>query len=138
MTAIKTNDLQDYSLTKDDLNYFKNLWPNMAKAWNNGDREPYIIAHKDSIYMVPHSQTLSDPDEIRSFVEGFPENKSQFFDFDIRGNQKLVAVSAKFVLHDMDNKLMDQGKFIALFEKAATEKWSMTHAIWNSDLPVAN
>lgn len=138
MTTMKTKDLQDYSLTEADLDHFKNLWPNMAKAWNNGDREPYIKAHENSIYMVPHSQTLSNSADIRSFVEGFPELKTEFFDFDIRGNQELVAVSAKFSLHDMDDIFMDKGKFIALFEKTTSGKWNMTHAIWNSDLPVAD
>jgi len=138
MNTNKTKEQQDYSLTKADLDYFKNFWPNMALAWNNGDREPYIIGHENSIYMVPHNQTLSNSADIRSFVEGFPEVKAEFFEFDIMGNQELVAVSAKFLLRDMNNELMDKGKFIALFDKTVSGNWNMTHAIWNSDLPVAN
>ena len=138
MNTEKIKVLQDYSLTEADLEYFKKLWPNMAMAWKNGDREPYIKAHENSIYMVPHSQTLSNSADIRSFVEGFPEHKPEFFDFDIRGNQEFVAVSAKFLLNDMDNEFMDKGKFIALFEKTSLGNWNMTHAIWNSDLPLEN
>ena len=37
----------------------------------------------------------------------------------------------------MDGELMDKGKFLDLFEKTGSGEWDMTHAIWNSDLPVA-
>ena len=48
MNTSETKAHQDYSLTKADLDYFKNFWPNIAKAWNNGDRAPYIKGHENA------------------------------------------------------------------------------------------
>ena len=126
----------DYSLSDADLEYFENFWPKIEEAWNAGEREPYIIGHENSNYMVPHSQTLSSPSDIRSFVEEFPDCTTQYSDFEIRGNQGLVAVSAKFAVNNMEGRQMDKGKFVALFERAGSGDWEMTHAIWNSDLPM--
>lgn len=128
---------QDFSLTEIDKDYFENFWPNIEKAWNEGDREPYIRGHENAMYMVPNGKTLSTPSDIRAFVESFPEGKANFSNFDIRGNQGLVGVKGDFQASNPDGTILDKGKFLALFEKNTTGKWEMTHAIWNSDLPIA-
>ncbi|NNE76820.1 MAG: hypothetical protein HKN31_07075 [Pricia sp.] len=127
----------DYSLTDADKEYFENFWPNIANAWNNGDREPYIKGHENSIYMVPNSETLSDQIDIRSFIEEFPDCIMNYSDFDIRGNQGLVGVRGNYSLNDMNDEFIDKGKFLVLFDKTETGDWCLTHGIWNSDLPVA-
>ena len=126
----------DYSLTDTDKEYFENLWPNIAHAWNNGDKEPYIKAHENSIYMVPNSLALSKPADIRSFVEGFPDCIMKYSDINIIGNQGLVGVKGNYLLKLMNGEFMDKGKFIGLFDRTGSVDWILTHAIWNSDLPV--
>ena len=126
----------DNSLTAPDQAYFENFLPNIAKAWNAGDREPYIQGHEHSVYMVPHAQTLSNPTEIRAFVEGFPECTTEYSDLEIMGNQELVAVQGKFLVNQLDGSLLDKGKFVGLFTKSDGGEWQLSHAIWNSDLPL--
>ena len=125
------------SLSKSDLEFFENFWPNIEEAWNNGNREPYIAGHENSTLMVPHGETLSSPASIRSFTESLPECTVHFFGFDIMGNQGLVAVRADFSLEEPNGALMDKGKFVALFAMNSPGTWELTHAIWNSDLPAA-
>jgi len=38
----------------------------------------------------------------------------------------------------MNGEFMDKGKFIALFDRTGSVDRILTHAIWNSDVPVAD
>lgn len=133
---MKTINAQENTLTEADISYFQNKWPKMQEAWNMGDREPYIAAHKTSNYMIPFGETLTGAADIRSYVESFPEGRVDFSGFDIMGNQGLVAVRGDFAYNLPNGDLMDKGKFIGLFQKNAAGDWEMTHALWNSDLPL--
>lgn len=133
---MKPFNLQENGLTETDVTYFQNQWPKIQEAWNNGDREPYIAAHATSNYMVPHGETLTGAADIRSYVEAFPEGRVDFSGFDIMGNQALVAVKGDFAYNYPSGELMDKGKFIGLFQKDVSGNWEMTHALWNSDLPL--
>lgn len=133
---MKTINAQENALTEADVAYFQNHWPEMQEAWNKGDREPYIAAHETSNYMIPNGETLTGAADIRSYVEDFPEGRVDFSGFDIMGNQELVALRGDFAYNLPNGDLMDKGKFIGLFRKDAAGGWVMTHAIWNSDLPL--
>jgi len=124
----------DYSLADAEIEYFEDLLPQVGEAWNSGDREPYIKLNENAIYMVPHSKTLSNPSDIRAFAEGFPECKTIYSDFDVRGNDGIVSLRGRFLITDMEDNMMDNGKFLALFERNDTNEWQLTQTIWNSDL----
>jgi hypothetical protein len=119
-----------------DKTYFTDLFNSIASAWNQGDREPYITKHVNCVYMVPNGETLSDPNSIRQFVEDFPEVSLQFEIVDAWGGGGRAGIHGKYNILNPDGSLMDKGKFIGAFEENPDEKWKMTHAIWNSDLPL--
>ena len=124
------------TLSQEDKTYFTDLFNNISSAWNQGDREPYIAKHIDCVYMVPHSETLTESDSIRQFIEDFPEVTLQFQIVDVWGNYSYAGLHGKYSIMNPDGSLMDKGKFIGAFEENPDEKWKMTHAIWNSDLPL--
>lgn len=126
------------SSTLSDVNktYFTDLFNNIASAWNQGDREPYIAKHANCVFMVPNSETLTEPDSIRQFVEGFPEVNLQFQIVDVWGSRSHAGIQGKYNILNPDGSLMDKGKFIGAFEENPDEQWKMTHAIWNSDFPL--
>jgi hypothetical protein len=126
----------DNSLTETDIEYFENFLPEIAKAWNEGDREPYIQGSINAAYMLPNGETLNSENDIRSFVDGFPECTTEYSDFEIIGNQGLVSLRGKFLINDMEGGIIDKGKFITLYQKSENGKWEQSHAIWNSDLPL--
>ena len=119
-----------------DKSYFTDLFNDIASAWNQGDREPYIINHVHCVYMVPHGETLNDPDAIRQYVEEFPDVNLQFEIVDAWGGDGRAGVHGKYRIYNPDESLMDKGKFLGAYEENAIEKWKLTHAIWNSDLPI--
>ena len=119
-----------------DKTYFADLFNDISAAWNQGDREPYIVKHVNCTYMVPHSETLADPASIRQFVEGFPEVTLEFQIVDAWGGNSYAGIHGKYNILNPDGSLMDKGKFIGAFVEDPDEEWKMTHAIWNSDLPL--
>ena len=118
-----------------DKTYFVDLFNDIANAWNQGDREPYITKHLNCVYMVPNSETLSDPNSIRQFVEEFPDVRLQFEIVNAWGSGSHISTHGKYNILGQDGSLMDKGKFIGTYEESSDEQWKLTHAIWNSDLP---
>jgi hypothetical protein len=117
--------------------YFTDLFTDIANAWNQGDREPYITKHVNSVYMVPNNATLDNPDSIRQFIDDFPDVNLQFDIIDVWGSQSHAGIHGRYNIFNPDGSLMDKGKFMGAFKEDSDEQWKMTHAIWNSDLPLS-
>ena len=124
------------TLSEQNKAYFTDLFNNISNAWNQGDREPYIVKHCHSVFMVPHSETLIGADSIRKFVEDFPDVNLEFQIVDVWGNFNYASIHGKYNIMNPDGSLLDKGKFMGAFKENPDEKWKMTHAIWNSDLPL--
>ena len=124
------------TLAEVDKTYFTDLFNSIANAWNQGDREPYITKHANCIFMVPNIEALTKPDTIRDFVENFPEVGLQLEVVNAWGSSSYVGTHGKYKILNPDGSLMDKGKFMGAFEENPDEQWKMTHAIWNSDLPL--
>ena len=116
---------------------FLDMFAAIDDQWNAGDRSAYLANYgADSVYMPPNQSTITGYEGIEKFVTEFPEVKLEHGLVDLWGHDNDATVHGTFKIRDMNDNLMDQGKFLAHYEKDHAGQWISTHAIWNSDLPV--
>ena len=116
---------------------FQKVFNDIASSWNTGDRIPYVNAHGDQcIYMLPHGELLIGRKAINDFVLSFPEVIQEYSIVEVFGHPDLSVVRGSFILKSLEGELMDKGKFLTVCKLGNMGEWTITHAIWNSDLPL--
>ena len=111
------------------------LYDKIAKTWNAGDRSYYLEVHQNCTFMAPNAEALTSREDIQAFVDAFPPGTAQFTVDQISGNTGLAVVQGKYAVDNPDGSVLDQGKFIGVYEMTASGEFEMTHAIWNTSLP---
>jgi len=123
-------------LTNQDREFLQNVYANIGKSWNEGNRNPYLDRYIDNtVYMVPNQELLSDKTTIEKFVNAFPKLNAEFKTIEIWGSSTNANVRGVFSATDPQGSLFDKGKFLSLWQKDGEGNWKITHDIWNSDLP---
>ena len=116
---------------------FQKIFDDIANSWNAGDRNPYINVHSDQcVYMLPHGELLNGNEAINNFVLSFPEVIQEYTIVEVFGHTDLAVVRGSFNLKSMNGELMDKGKFLTVCKLDTKAEWTITHGIWNSDLPI--
>ena len=129
--------MSDQTLTQPTTAYFTDLYNHIADSWNQGDRGPYVqTMAANCVYMVPNGDTLIGTDAIQEFVNVFPDVTSAYEVVNVWGTPEVTNLHGKWSAVNPDGSLLDKGKFIAIFSKDSQGTYKITHAIWNSDLPL--
>lgn len=124
-------------LTELDKQYIADLTNDVQDGWNRGDRESYVNRFsKDALYMPPNMETVVGKDDIRNFVNSFPQIKLHYEVAEIMGSASYAYVRGAFEVTDSTDALVDKGKFLSVWKKFPDEKWLLTHDIFSSDLPL--
>jgi len=124
-------------LTDKDKEFFQKVTVNAYESFSKGDRAPYINRYSaDAIYMAPNMETMKGKDAIKEYVNSYPPLHVEFPIVEILGTANHANVRGTYVINDTTGKLMDKGKYLSVFQKDANGNWSITHEIFNSDMPV--
>ena len=133
------DSLSTPGLTDQDRNYIQNVYTDVSKNWNEGNRKPYLDRFtENAILMVPNQEVISDKSNIVELVNAFPDMNIAFTVTETWGNSVLANVRGIYSATDPQGNIFDKGKFISLWRKDGEGGWKITHDIWNSDLPETN
>ena len=125
------------SLTDKDKEFFQKVTVNAYESFNKDDRVPYVNRYSaDAIFMAPNSETIKGKDAIKKFVDSYPRVHVVFPIVEILGTATHANIRGTYVITDTTGKFMDKGKYVSIWQKDSNGNWSLTHDIYNSDIPV--
>lgn len=122
-------------LSQEDLDYFNESLNEIASKWNAGDRQPYIDYHISSKMSGPNRETFTG-DGVREFMLGFPDSKIELGVSEVWGVSTHANVLGTVDVNADDGSIIDSGKFLQSFTKNEDGNWSLTHVMWNTNLPL--
>ena len=124
------------ALSDQDKDFFQKVTVNAGETFTKGNLAWTDRYSPDAIVMVPHMESLKGMQAIREYGLSFPPVHLELSVVEMLGTSHHANVLGKYVINDSTGKLLDKGKFVNIWQKDPTGKWSMTHDIWNSDVPL--
>ena len=128
-------------LTEDDIAELRNIASIQEQAGMAGDWDSWIATFTDDIVMLPpDNQHASGLEGARAFFEASPPISEFVINIeDISGNTKTAYSwgTAVLTLDIEGNSVVEEIKFLVVFEKQEDGSWKMSRDMWNSIAPTA-
>ena len=96
------------------------------------------LYHSQGTLFPPNSETVTSPEKIASFVNGFFKMGVAGINLqssEVWGNQDVIVVTGTYDIKGKDGAMMDKGKYIELW-KDENGQWKLYRDIWNTSMPM--
>ena len=128
-------------LSAEDRDKILALSHQAAADFQDGRRAAWAAVYaEDGQLMPPNATTVKGKEAIQAFGESFPDMQElTFHDFELSGEGdtaiSVSAISMRMVGED-GATITDTAKQLVVLRRQADGEWAVTHAMFNSDLPI--
>ena len=124
-----------------DMASIEAVFRDQISKLNAGDLEGWLaLFSEDIVWMPPNAKIEEGKDALRQWAQPYFDQftivqTASIDELKISGDWAFVrgAFKDEFIPKKEGDTIVDNGKFLYIFEKQADESWKFTHAIWNND-----
>ena len=129
------------TISAEDIAAIRALHLKASTSFQSGNRASWAALYaEDGMLMPPNAPRVKGRGDILAFGEAFPDlHELVFLDIEIQGEGD-VAVATSGVRMTMTGEdgeeVSDTAKQLVVLHRQSDGGWAVTHAMFNSDLPV--
>jgi len=132
--------MQTTQLTPVDVDAIKATTEPWVAACIARDWDALLGMCTDDIVFLPPNEPIVASNQVRPWLENYPEIKTFEATFDhVEGMDQLAMARGHFtmtvVLPGSTEPIATEGKFVDTFRKDATGNWKYATVIWNANTP---